>query len=207
MELAAIAVRWLHMAGAISLVGVFASLVLVTRPAARAAGDAGRERSGELDGRLLALGKLALIATLSAGVLDLWRQVGVATGTGLRESLEGDRVLSVLTATRYGTVWLARTWLLCLLGALLLLADVEDERDRLALRLQALGLSAASLVLGAMAGHSAAAEGGALATSLDGLHLLAAGVWGGGLVPLAVCLAWAGRLPSRAAAAKAAERL
>jgi putative copper resistance protein D len=207
MELAAIAVRWLHLAGAISLVGIFASLVLVTRPAARAAGADGGERSRELDGRLLALGKLTLVVTLAAGVLDLWRQVGVATGAGFRESLEGDRVLSVLTATRYGTVWLARTGLLALLGALLLLTDdADDERDRLALGLQALGLSAASLALGAMAGHSAAAEGGALAMSLDGLHLLAAGVWGGGLLPLALCLAWAGRLPSRAAAAKTAER-
>ena len=42
--------------------------------------------------------------------------------------------------------------------------------------------------------------------ALDGLHLLASGVWAGGLVPLALCLAWARRLPSSAAAAKAAER-
>jgi hypothetical protein len=33
MELAAVAVRWLHAAGAVSLVGIFASLVLVARPA------------------------------------------------------------------------------------------------------------------------------------------------------------------------------
>ena len=57
-----------------------------------------------------------------------------------------------------------------------------------------------------MAGHAAAAEGSTLAMALDGLHLLATGVWAGGLVPLALCLTWARRLSNSAAAAKAAER-
>jgi putative copper resistance protein D len=206
MEIGAIAARWLYTAGAISLVGAFASRVLVTCPACRAAGDLGQAHRGELDARLLALGGVALVVTLVAGGLDLWRQVGVATGASLRDSLEGGRVLSVLTDTRYGTVWLARTGLLALLAALLLLADAGTERDRLALHLEALGLSTASLVLGAMTGHAAAAEGGTLAMGLDAVHLLAAGVWGGGLVPLAFCLAWARHLASPAAAVKAAER-
>ena len=119
MATAAIVVRWLYATGAISLVGVFASLVLVVRPAARAAGDLGREQLRELDGRLLALGGAALAVTFVAGALDLWRQVGVATGSGARESLELDRLLSVLVDTRYGTVWLARMGLLALLAALL----------------------------------------------------------------------------------------
>ncbi len=206
MGTAAIAVRWLYTAGAVSLVGAFASLVLVARPAARAAGDVGRERLRELDIRLLALGGAALAVTVGAGVLDLWRQVGVATGAGAWESLERSRLLSVLVDTRYGTVWLARMGLLALLGALLLLTGEDRERDWLALRLQALALAVASLVLGAMAGHAAAAESSTLAMALDGLHLLATGVWAGGLVPLGLCLTWARRLPSSAAAAKAAER-
>ena len=46
MEIAAVAVRWLHAAGAVSLVGIFASLVLVARPAARAAATRGARGSG-----------------------------------------------------------------------------------------------------------------------------------------------------------------
>ena len=206
MEMVGVAIRWVHMAGAISLVGAFASLVLVVRPAARIAGDVGRERFEALDARLLALARGALVVTLVGGTLDLWRQVGVATGVGARESLEGGHILSVLLDTRYGTVWLARTALLGLLAALLLLSEEDPETDWLALRLQAFALGAASLVLGAMAGHAAAAEGGGLAMALDGLHLLATGVWAGGLVPLALCLSWTRRLPSVAAAARAAER-
>jgi putative copper export protein/mono/diheme cytochrome c family protein len=205
MEGLGVAVRWLYAVGALSLVGAFASLVLVVRPAARAAG-AGPRWPAELDGRLLGVARGALALALGAGMLDLWRQVGVATGAGVWESVDGHRILAVLLDTRYGTVWLARTGLLLLLGALLLLADEESDEDRLALRLEGLGLSAASLVLGAASGHAAAAEGASLAIGLDALHLLASGAWAGGLVPLALCLAWAGRSRDHAAAAVAAER-
>src|SRR5262245_3694205 len=88
MELFGITVRWLWMAGAASLVGVFASLVLVVRPAARAAGPIGEEQLPELDARLCRLGGTALVVTLAAGVLDLWRQVTIATGADLGESLD-----------------------------------------------------------------------------------------------------------------------
>jgi putative copper resistance protein D len=206
MEPVAVLVRCLYMIGAVTLVGVFASLVLVVRPAARAAGDVGRDRLRELDAPLLRLAWAALAVALGAGVLDLWRQIGVATGAGLAESLQGGRVLSVLIDTRYGTVWLARTGLLLLLAVWLLLADSRAELGWLALRLQALGLSSASLALGAMGAHAAAAEGSGLAMSFDAVHLLATGLWGGGLVPLALCLRWTRRLPSSSAAATATER-
>ena len=205
MEIVVVAVRWLHVAAAVSLVGVFACFVLVVRPAARAASEVGREQLRDLDARLLRLAGWALAVTVIAGTLDLWRQVGVATGASVWESLDGGRVLSVLADTRYGTVWLARMGLLVLLAALLFLAEEGGPGDWLALRLEAFGLSAASLVLGAAAGHAAAVEGGALAMGLDGLHLLASGVWAGGLVPLALCLAWARSLSSDAVAARAAE--
>ena len=121
MEAVGVAIRWLHAVGFLSLVGAFGSLVLVARPAARAAGDAGQATVRELDGRLLAIARGALVLTIGAGVLDLWRQVHVATGVGLTESLEWGRVQAVLLDTRYGVVWLARTGLLLLLGTLLLL--------------------------------------------------------------------------------------
>jgi copper resistance protein D len=206
MELAAVAVRWLHAAAAVSLVGIFASLVLVARPAARAAGETGRDGLAELDARLLKLAGAAIAVTFVAGVVDLWRQVGVATGAGARESLTWSRLVPVLLDTRYGTVWLARTGGLVLLAALLWLTREDRETDWVLLRLQALALASASLGLGAMAGHAAAAEGGAVAVAFDALHLLATGVWAGGLMPLALCLGWTRRAVSEPAAARAAER-
>ena len=206
MEAFAVAVRCLYTVGAITLVGVFASLVLVVRPAARAAGDIGRERLPELDRRLRALAWAALGVTLAAGGLDLWRQISVATGAGLVESLDTGRVLAVLMDTRYGTVWLARTGLLALLATWLLLADSREERGWLPLRLQALALASASLALGAMSSHAAAVETSGLAMAFDAVHLLATGLWGGGLLPLALCLQWTRRLPSPSAAATVVER-
>jgi putative copper resistance protein D len=207
VEITGVVIRWLLALGGLSLVGVFASCVFIARPAARAEGVTGREHLPDLDGRLLRIAGAALAVTLGAGLLDLWRQVTVATGVGWWNALAWDRVLPVLVDTRYGTVWLARTGLLVVLAALMLLADEESEGDWLALRLQGLVLAASSLVLGGIAGH-AAAGGNAAGMVLDGAHLLASGVWAGGLVPLALCIAWAGRLPGGglAATAAAAER-
>ena len=85
--------------------------------------------------------------------LDLWRQVGVATGAGAWERLERGRspVRPGRTPATARSRWRG-CGLLTLLAALLLLAGEDRESDWLALRLQALGLAAASLVLGAMAG-------------------------------------------------------
>src|SRR5262249_14454308 len=54
-------------------------------------------------------------------------------------------------------------------------------------------LSVATLITMAASGHVSAAEGMTLFIQLfaDGLHLLAAGVWLGGLIPLAMFFSWA----------------
>src|SRR5262249_52644306 len=90
----------------------------------------------------------------------LVRQASVASGLGLRESLAPATVLAVLGQTRYGTTWLVREALLVLLGLLLLFREGEEgPADWLAVRLEALALSAASLgsvAAGATAARSAA---------------------------------------------------
>lgn len=191
------AIRWLHAAGALSLVGAFSVLVLVAYPAARAAGRDAPARCAGLDRRLLRFAAGALALTLLGAGLDLWRQIGVATGVGGTAALDPARVGAVLADTRYGTVWLARIALLGLLAALLLLADrrAASDPDWLALRGEGLALAGASLALGAAAGHAAAAEAGMTAIVVDGVHLLATGVWAGALVPLALCLGWTRTLP------------
>jgi len=59
---------------------------------------------------------------------------------------------------------------------------------------QAVLLGAVALIPLAASGHAAAIEPGtAVAIAVDGAHLLAAGVWAGGLLPLALLLRAAGR--------------
>src|SRR5215831_14534100 len=183
MEAFAIAVRWLNFLAASLLVGSFAFLVLVARPAARAAGPGATAELQGLDRRLVGFGSWMLAATAVASVLDLWRQTAVATGVGLAASLTPAAIGAVLLTTQYGTVWLVRLALLVLAG----------------------GLAALSLSLIGAAGHAASAqEGPVLAIAVDGVHLLATGVWFGGLVPLTLLLRRAERLPEPAATALAA---
>jgi copper resistance protein D len=206
MEAFAVAVRWAQFLGASLLVGVFAFLVLVARPAAKAAGADAIALLERLDRRLLALGRWTLAVTLACSLLDLWRQTAVATGLGLGASLTTAALGAVLLTTQYGAVWLARQGLLVLAGGLLLLADAErDARDWLALRLQAGGLSALSLSIIGAAGHAASAqELPGVAIPVDAVHLLATGVWLGGLGPLAVLLHRSRGLPEPTGTALAA---
>jgi putative copper resistance protein D len=194
--------RWIHVLAATLLVGVAATLVLVARPAARAAGAETGERFAALDRRLLRVGGVALLAALVSGLIDLWRQTSLATGLGLAESLAPAPIRAVLLDTQYGAAWLVRHGLLVLTGALLLLRGREqDSRDWLALRLELALLSGASFGIFALAGHAASAPGWpAAAIVADVAHLLATGVWLGGLLPLALLLGWTATLPGPAAA-------
>jgi len=204
VDLLAIAVRWIHLLSATLLVGVFAGLVLVARPAARAAGPAAR--LGPLDRQLGGLAAWSLAVALGSGVLDLARQTSVATGLGLRETLTPSALAALLLGTQYGAVWLVRHALLLLLGALLALADDESAPlDWLALRLESVALAATSLAIAGAAGHAAAAQGLPVAAiAIDAVHLLATGVWLGGLLPLALTLRWAATLPAGTGAVAAA---
>jgi copper resistance protein D len=67
------------------------------------------------------------------------------------------------------------------------------KSDSVWLRVAEFVLSATLLMAMTAAGHASAAEGMTvfIQLAMDGLHLLAAGVWLGGLIPLAMLLSWA----------------
>src|SRR3989454_1025893 len=70
-----------------------------------------------------------------------------------------------------------------------LVPERDDETDWLAARGQATLLGVAALVLLGAAGHAAAVEPGTFgALVVDGVHLLAASIWVGALLPLAALL-------------------
>jgi putative copper export protein/mono/diheme cytochrome c family protein len=165
----------------------------VARPAIRAAGPAARGYFESLDRRLLTLAMIALGAAMGTGVLDLARQALVATHGVAASSPTPQIVSALLSETRYGDIWLVRHALWLLLAALLGLREPErDAADWLALRFGGLMLGAAGLVAGAAAGHAATAPGRSdVSIAVDAIHLLAAGVWAGALVPFALFLRWA----------------
>src|SRR6266540_3752068 len=107
----------------------------------------------------------------------------------LANALHPEIIAGVLTGTRYGAVWASRALLILLIAAVLgFRGDLQSDT----LRLVALVLAAALIMTPALSGHAAAGEGTWLMVQLtaDALHLLAAGVWLGGLVVFALFLGW-----------------
>src|SRR6185503_6039023 len=105
-------------------------------------------------------------------------------------ALDLGAIARVVVETQAGHVWLVRFGLLVVLAAFLLLPLPVDQRaDWRAARGEGVLLGAAALVPIAAAGHAAAVEPGtARAIAVDALHVVAAGLWVGGLVPLAMLL-------------------
>jgi putative copper export protein/mono/diheme cytochrome c family protein len=176
-----LAARWLHLASSVLLVGAAAMIVI--------AGRSDRATVQRWEHRVLTSARwLALVALASAIVV-------VATQTALFEgrpsaALEARAIAHVLTATQAGHVWLVRGGFLVLLTAFLSLRmSVERGADWRAARGETVLLGVAALVPLAAAGHAAAVEPDTLrAIALDAVHVLGAGVWVGGLLPLALLL-------------------
>jgi putative copper export protein/mono/diheme cytochrome c family protein len=162
--------RGLHLAATLSLLGTVGFLLWML-PAAPAA----------LHRRLIRLwwisGVIALLAGLAWFALQSAAIAGAATLSDLRDALP-----VVALHTRYGNTMLVRLGLV--LAATLL--AVPSGRWTAWVRYLTLGLAAVALGLQGMIGH-AGATGGAIGDGLlfsESLHLLAAGIWLGALVPL-----------------------
>ena len=128
----------------------------------------------------------AIVALLSA--LAWWDALAVSMGGGWANGLSGETLAAVLFDTEFGRVWIWRLLILALLIFVLLLARRGDWTPRI--RLLVAGLAAALLVSLAGVGHAAVPEGttGAAHRAAEAVHLAAAGVWVGGLVPLGYAL-------------------
>jgi putative copper resistance protein D len=104
----------------------------------------------------------------------------------LSDALRDGTVWAVLTDTQFGLIWELRAALALVLAALFVMGQRIPVRGPGGLRI--VTATSAFLLLGSLAwaGHAAAAVGigGSLHLLSDIAHLLAAGVWLGGLVPL-----------------------
>jgi putative copper export protein len=174
--------RGLHLAAALSLLGVIGFIAWVL-PAARDRGPAYAPliRLWRCSGIAALLTSVAWFAVQSANIAD---------ATGLNEVAAA--LPAVAERTRYGNLMMVR-------AALLLAATLLAGDSRLLLYL-ALGLAAVALGLQGLIGHAGAIGGriGAGIVASETLHLCAAGLWVGALVPLWLCVA---ALPQRSAAA------
>jgi putative copper resistance protein D len=185
-EVAGLLARWLHLVSSILLVGGAAVLLL--------AGPSDRPSARRWESWILAACRVLVLVALAGAFGAVAYQTAVLEGRA-GAALEPVALSRLLLQTQAGTVWLVRGGLLFLLGAFLAIRlEIRDRADWRAARGEVALLGTLALGLIAAAGHAAAVEPDtAAAIAVDVVHLAAAGVWVGGLAPLAALLWLAGR--------------
>ncbi len=174
-------VRWAHLVSGLLVVGAFGALLL--------AGRSLRPTALVWERRVVRGARAALLVALATGLVVLAQQAALAEGRA-GAALEVATLARFALGTQGGLVWIARHGLLMLAAAFVVLAGLpRDHADWLAARGEPALLAGAAMALLGVSGHAAAVEPGtARAVAVDALHLLAAGLWVGGLVPLAALL-------------------
>lgn len=188
MDIALIATRAVHFAGAISLAGLFGFVAFVAGPLAPS-----------LRRKLVSLGWISATLTLFTAPLWLLFVAPGMSGDSLPATITSGAVVTVLSSTQFGHVLIWR-------GALVLalLPCLAALGRRRAPDIAATVIAALSLAGVAWQGHAGADIGQDAAIHLlaDTTHLIAAGLWLGALVPLALLLRDPGSVEARIAAAR-----
>ncbi len=204
--------RWLGYLSMALIVGGFAFVPLVLQPALEAAGkQRGRQpRSPASAGqtapfshasglfRVLVGGWALLLITTLAGALV---QAATSANVDLVAALNGP-LLTLLSGTRYGTIFWLRLAAVLAIGGLLGLRQSRWWRRDWTARWWWAGAATGFIVLltTSLNSHAAAAPEALPAVSADVLHLLAASLWIGGLVALLLALVWLRRTEGASAA-------
>jgi putative copper export protein/mono/diheme cytochrome c family protein/peroxiredoxin len=172
---------WVHLASSGLLVGAFAMLLLAGQPRTAT--------SREWDQALARRARLLVLVALGSGVVWLLLRTA-AFENRPQAAFEPGAVWHAVLDTWPGLVWLARHGLLVVLGVFLAMpARVVDRRNWLAARGEALMLATLALALMSASSHAAAITPGTVsAVAVDVVHLVGTGLWGGGLVALALLL-------------------
>ena len=134
---------------------------------------------------------LALAVTLLGAVM----QAATSAGVNLIEAI-GTPILSLVTGTRYGGVFLGRVFLLGLIGLLLLFRGSRRWRTAYTFRWWWAGVIVSVLIAftSSLDSHAASQTDSLLPLLADWLHLTAVGLWAGGLVVLLLTLRWMRRV-------------
>jgi copper transport protein len=184
------AARWLTLTGIALLIGLYAFRLFVWRPIYR--DETLTDEESALDRRLwhrsLTIGLVgAGLAILGLLLLLVDRLVSGAAGA---------TDVAVWLGTSFGRLWLARLAVASASAGLLFWLRRREPAGTLWPVLADLALALGLAAFTSLSSHSAALqEGRTLATAVDFAHILAAGVWVGGLVYLALALLMARALP------------
>ena len=141
----------------------------------------------EIERRLFRLAFWSVIAALLSALLWFWLEVARMSELSLKNALSTTAWRAVLFETQFGRVWQLRLGLIA--AAFVLVASaLAQVKARRALIVVLWLVSVVLLVSLAWISHAAAATVHPFGVSGDMLHLCAAGLWIGGLVPLVIFL-------------------
>ena len=190
------AARWIVLLSIMSVVGGITFLVFVAKPAL-AAPDVQNDSIAVLQ-RMVSRGVLIMACVASATLLvgsavQLLVQASVVYETSIVGVL-GSRILSLLTETDWGRLWLWRALLAVLMTASLVTAwrsirTEPESRGGLTLIYAAAVLGLGVVLTISMTSHAAATPNvRGMALMNDLVHMVGAAVWVGGLLSLALAL-------------------
>ena len=189
------AVRWLEYLGLMTLFGGFTFLLLVLAPALRQAqGMNDGQRAAAIKasaGRFITLSWLSLGLVAFAAVLGLVLQASAVMDMTLGQALSVANLYKILTMTSYGVPWLLQIVALIVLALIVLLLSRRTDWQKRSPALMWIGLvvSAVLFLTPSLTGHAAAAASEhRFAVFTDWLHLVAGGVWIGGLFHLTLSM-------------------
>ena len=182
-------IRMIHFAATLSLAGAVVFGAAIAGPIMRQMGGAG----AALRAPLMRIAWWSFAAALISGVAWLVLLAAEISERAPGEIFSEGILWTVLLHTTFGHDWLARLVLAALLAAALgRISTKHVDLPRWAIAALLASAFAAALV---HSGHAAATAGwlGTFHRAADGLHLIAASAWLGGLLPLALLLAAARR--------------
>ena len=192
------AIRAVHISASIFPVGIFAFQMLLFRSIFLRLGDSAIPEYKLFARWLRHLVYLILAIAFVSGVLWFIAQGVLMSGRPLAEVVNIDILGTVWRKTRFGHVWSLRLCLGLVLAGLLYSSRRRNEgKDHLRILWVGTVFAIALAATLAWAGHAAATQGeeGDVHLAADVVHLLASGIWLGGLVPLVFVLRQARRCP------------
>jgi putative copper export protein len=195
-NLAQSAVRWLMYLAMMTLFGGFAFRLLVLKPSLEQARDLSDEERalglGQGENRFVRLTWLSLALLAVAALASLILQTSAVLDVSITQAFAPTRLHQVLTETSYGLPWLLQ---IVMIHALFVVVFHIARRRRKDLNAEVpflwigLVLSAILFLTPSLTGHArAAVKEYQFAIFSDWLHLVAVGIWVGGLFHLALTM-------------------
>ena len=191
--------RAVHIGACVVLLSVFAFQIFIAKSGLGQADQCALQESEALRRLFRRLAIWSLVAAFASGIGWFWIVLAQMTGRGFWEMPSMEAIEVAITQTQFGELW---EWRLGLMLLFIIVHLFGSEKWRIFLwnsrAWQCLGAVVATTLLASLAwaGHAGAALGGQrwFHLTADAAHLVAAGLWPGGLVPLTFFLVRAGRL-------------